>query len=146
MAFLPPRPTALPQPPRAGPRGTPPRRVVVVGLVGIALAGSGILWEILSQKRQRPGQTSSPATTSAPTDIPAQDATHPSTHPPAPNMTTGQLSTSPTTTATPGATATASPDPSPQPAPLAVSIDNPPSSAYKIDQVNIDGTANRTSG
>jgi len=59
-------------------------------------------------------------------------------------MTTGQLSTSPTTTATPGATATASPDPTPQPAPLSVSIDNPPSSVYKIDQVNVDVTANRT--
>jgi hypothetical protein len=124
-------------------RRTPPRRVVVFGLVGIAVAGSGILWEILSQNRQRPGQTSSPATAAAPTDIPAQDATHPSTHPPAPNMTTGQLSTSPTTT--PGATATASPDPTPQPAPLSVSIDNPPSSVfYKIGQVNVNVTANRT--
>ncbi len=137
-------PTSPIQPSPGRTRRTPPRRVVVFGLVGIALAGSGILWEILSQKRQRPGQTSSPTTTAAPTDIPAQDATHPSTHPPAPNMTTGQLSTSPTTTATPGATATASPDPTPQPAPLSVSIDNPPSSVYKIDQVNVDVTANRT--
>jgi eukaryotic-like serine/threonine-protein kinase len=125
-------------------RRTPPRRAVIFGLVGIALAGSGILWEVLSQNQQRPGQTSSPATTVAPTTTPVRDATHPSTHPPAPNMTTGQLSTSPTTTATPGATATPSPDPTPQPAPLSVSINNPPSSVYKIDQVNVDVTANRT--
>src|SRR6266849_1323226 len=117
-------PTSPIQPSPGRTRRTPPRRVVVFGLVGIALAGSGILWEILSQKRQRPGQTSSPTTTAAPTDIPAQDATHPSTHPPAPNMTTGQLSTSPTTTATPGATATASPDPTPQPAPLSVTTNS----------------------
>ena len=125
-------PTSPIQPSPGRTRRTPPRRAVVFGLVGIALAGSGILWEVLSQNRQRPGQTSSPATTGAPTDIPAQDATHPSTHPPAPNM------------ATPGATATASPDPTAQPAPLSVSINNPPSSVYKIDQVNVDVTANRT--
>ena len=129
------------------PRRIPSRRVVVFGLVGVALVGSGILWEMLSQNRQRPGQTSSPTTSSAPTNIPVRDATHPSTHPPAPNMTTGQSSTSPTSptpTATPVATATPSPDPTPQPVPLSVSINHPPSSVSKVAQVNVAITANRT--
>jgi serine/threonine protein kinase len=42
-------PTSPIQPSPGRSRRIPPRRVVVFGLVGIALAGSSILWEILSQ-------------------------------------------------------------------------------------------------
>ncbi len=127
------------------PRRIPPRRLVVFGLAGIALAGSGILWEMLSQARQGPGHASSPETSSAPTTTPpVREATHPSTHPSAPNMTTSQSSTSSTPTATPVATATPRQDPTPQPVPLSVSITNPPSSVSKVAQVNVAVTANRT--
>src|SRR5215470_14582877 len=126
------------------PRRIPPRRLVVFGLVAIALAGSGILWEMLSQARQGPGHASSLTTGSAPTTTPGRAATHHSTHPPAPNMTTSQSSTSSTPTATPVATATPGQDPTPQPGPLSVSINTAPSSVFKIAQVNVAVTANRT--